>query len=248
MARTKGAKGKRRAGAAQVRDDETLVPINTQRMRALLADRPLLPLAQCGADRSQLRRLRNGQQASMRLGRLKVLARLLDVPIAELLVASRQGESGEAFRIDVTARALAEDCWRAAGQVDEVPFWLTDMLRSILNHDTWAGGFLDGGTPVLSIDAERGGRGLAQALKRLETRRRQFCDQMAALIRLVLPTEADRTAGIRVNPRRAGALLMSFRDNAIVRVHGVSDRGTARSRQIAEEAASRVFEKHTGKA
>jgi hypothetical protein len=241
MARTKGAKGKRTVGAVRVRDDLELVPINTQRMRALLADRPLLPLAKCGADRSQLRRLRDGEQASMRLGKLKRLAELLDVPIAELLVASGPGESGEAYRINVTARALAEDCWRAAGQAGEAPFWLSDMLRSLLNHDTWAGGFHDGETPVLSIDPARGGRGRRKVLARLEARRRQFCDLMAHLVRLMLPTAEDRKAGVRVNPRRAGALLMALRDGFLVRMVNVSHTGTAQTRRIAGEAGRSVL-------
>jgi hypothetical protein len=240
MARTKGAKGKRRVGSVRVNDDLALVPINTQRMRALLVDRRLLPLTICGADRRQLRRLRDGEQASLGLGRLKRLAELLDVPIDDLLVTSGPGETGEAYRIDVTARALAEECWNAAGQPGEAPNWLTDMLRALLNHDTWAGGFLEGGTPVLSIEASRGGRGRKKALARLEARRRQFCDLMAALIRLVLPTASDRKNGIRVNPQRAGALMHALRDDFLVRMVSVSHKGTAQTRRIAADIADQM--------
>ncbi len=240
MARTTGAKGKRRLGAVQVRDDDTLVPINSQRMRALLLGQPLLQLSRCGADRSQLRRLRDGKQASMRFGRLKELANLLDVPVGELIVTSGAGETGGAYRVDVTARALAQDCWQAGGERGAPPFWLVDLLRSTLNHDTWAGAFLDGGTPVLTIDPERGGRRRAKALARLEARRRQFCDLMAALIRLLLPTAEDLKVGVGVNPRRAGALLVTLRDGFLARLHGVSHPGTAQTRKIAQEAASHV--------
>jgi hypothetical protein len=243
MARTKGAKGKRSLGSVQLRDDETLIPINSHRIRELLTERPLLPLAHRGVDRSQLRRLRDGKQGSMRLGRLKSLAPLLDVPISELIATSGTGETGEAYRIDVTARALADECWRAAGQTGDVAFWLVDMLRFILDYDAWAGAFLDGGTPVLSIDLASGGRGRASALKRLETRRRQFCDQTAALIRLVLPLAIDRRAGVRVNARRAGALLAALRDDFLTRLHGVSHPGTAQTRKIAAAAAARVMKR-----
>lgn len=238
MARTTGAKGKRRLGAVQVRDDDTLVPINSQRMRALLLGQPLLQLSRCGADRSQLRRLRDGKQASMRFGRLKELAKLLDVPVGELIVTSGAGETGGAYRVDVTARALAQDCWQAGGERGAPPFWLVDLLRSTLNHDTWAGAFLDGGTPILAIDPARGGRRRVKALARLESRRRRFCDLMAELVRLVLPNEADLKAGIRVNPRRAGALLQTFRNSGLTRVHNVSHGGTVQIRQIASVAAT----------
>lgn len=240
MARTVGAKGKRRVGSVRVRDDNTLVPINSQRMRGLLVGRPLLPMEACGAHRSQLRRLRDGVQGAMRLGKVKKLATLLEVPFGELIASSGAGETGDAYRIDVTARTIAEECWKAARQGGAPPFWLVDLLRSLLNHDTWAGAFLDGGTPVLSILEERGGRRRAKAVERLEARRRRFCDLMADLLRLLLPTEADRKAGIRVNPRRTGALLVAFRDGFLARLHGVSYPGTAQTRKIAQEAASHV--------
>jgi hypothetical protein len=241
MARTKGAKGKRQLGTVRIRDDDTLVPVNAKRMRALLVSRPLLPLTQCGADRSQLRRLRDGKQASMRFGRLKALAKLLDVPAGELIVTSGAGETGGAYRVDVTARALAQDCWRAGGQAGAPPFWLVDLIRSILRYETWAGAFLDGGVPILSIDPERGGRRIAKALARLEARREQFCDLMAELLRLVLPSEADLKAGVRVNPRRAGALLAAFRNSGLTRLHNVSYRSTAQIRRKASEAADAVL-------
>ena len=240
MARTVGAKGKRRVGSVTVRDDNTLVPINSQRMRGLLVDRPLLPLEACGAHRSQLRRCRDGVQGSMRLGKVKKLATLLEVPFGELIASSGAGETGNAYRIDVAARAIAEECWQAAGQGGPPPFWFTDLLRSLLNHDTWAGAFLDRGTPVLIIEEKLGGRKMAKEVARLEARRRQFCDLMAALIRLVLPTAEDLSAGVRVNPRRAGALLIAFRDERFTRLHGVSNPGTAQTRKIAQEAASHV--------
>jgi hypothetical protein len=176
----------------------------------------------------------------MRLGKAKKLATLLEVPFGELIATSGAGETGDAYRIDVTARALAEECWKAAAQPGEAPFWLTDMLRALLNHDTWAGGFLDGGTPVLSIDASRGARGRKKALARLEARRRQFCDLMAALIRLVLPTEPDRKNGIRVNPQRAGALMTAFRYGFLARMVTVSHTGTAQTRQIAADVADKI--------
>lgn len=241
MARTKGAKGKRRIGTVVVRDEDTLVPVITKRMRALLVGRPLLPLTQCGADRGQLRRLRDGKQASMRFGRLKALAKLLDVPIGELMVTSGAGETDDLYRVDVTARALADDCWKASGQEGAPPFWLVELLRCTLNHDFWAGAFLDGGMPILTIDAERGGRRRAKVLARLEVRRRRFCDLMADLVRLVLPDESDVKAGIRVNTRRAGALLAAFRDGGLKRLHSCSHRGAAQTRRIASEAAARAL-------
>lgn len=246
MARTVGAKGKRHVGSVRVRDDNTLVPINSQRMRGLLVGRPLLPLEACGAHRSQLRRLRDGVQGSMRLGKVKKLATLLEVPFGELIASSGAGETGDAYRIDATARTIADECWKAAGQGGAPPFWLVDLLRSLLNHDTWAGAFLDGGTPVLTIDPERGGRRKAKALARLEARRRQFCDLMAALIRLLLPTAEDLKVGLGVNPRRAGALLVTLRDGFLARLHGVSHPGTAQTRKIAQEAASHISVYHSG--
>jgi len=81
MARTKGAKGKRRAGPIRVKGDETLVPINLPRIQALLAGSNLLTLAKRGADRSQLQRLRAGRQRSLRYGRLKLLASSVDTQI-----------------------------------------------------------------------------------------------------------------------------------------------------------------------
>jgi hypothetical protein len=176
----------------------------------------------------------------MRLGKVKKLATLLEVSFGELIASSGAGETGNAYRIDVAARAIAEECWQAAGQGDAPPFWLVDLLRSLLDHDTWAGAFLDGGTPVLSIREERGGRRRAKAVERLEARRRQFCDLMADLLRMLLPTEADRKAGIRVNPRRTGALLVAFRDGFLARLHGVSYPGTAQTRKIAAAAAAEV--------
>jgi hypothetical protein len=65
---------------------------------------------------------------------------------------------------------------------------------------------------------------------------------MAALIRLMLPTEADRKAGIRINSRRAGALLQAIRDETLSRMHRVSYRGNTRIRQAAEQAAREVVE------
>jgi hypothetical protein len=177
----------------------------------------------------------------MRLGRLKSLAPLLGVHFSELVAPSGKGETGQDYRIDVTARALADECWRVAGQTGDVPFWLVDMLRFILDYDAWAGAFLDGGTPILSIDVASGGRGRANALKRLETRRRQFCDQTAALIRLVLPLAIDRREGVRINARRSGALLAALRNDFLTRLQGVSNLGTAQTRRIAEEAARSVL-------
>lgn len=241
MARTVGAKGKRRVGSVTVRDDNTLVPINSQRMRGLLVGRPLLPLEACGANRSQLRGCRDGVQGSMRLGKVKKLAILLEVPFGELIAISGAGETGNAYRIDVTARAIAEECWQAAGQGGSPPFWFSDLLRALLNHDIWAGALLDGGTPVLSIEEKLGGRRMAKEVARLEARRRQFCDLMASLIRLLLPTAEDLKVGVGVNPRRAGALLVALRDGFLARLHGVSHPGTAQTRKIAQEAASHVI-------
>jgi hypothetical protein len=179
-------------------------------------------------------------QGSLRLGKVKKLATLLEVPFGELIASSGAGETGNAYRIDVSARAVAEDCWQAAGQGGPPPFWLVDLLRALLNHDIWAGALLDGGTPVLSIEEKLGGRRMAKEVARLEARRRQFCDLMASLIRLLLPTAEDRKVGVGVNPRRAGALLVALRDGFLARLHGVSHPGTAQTRKIAQEAASHV--------
>jgi len=168
---------------------------------------------------------------------------LLGVPVDDLRAEGNNGETVEAYRLDVVTRALAREVWEAAGEVGEPPFWLSDLLRSLLDHDTWAGAFQDGGTPILTIDARRGGRVRAKALARVEARRREFCDQMAALIRLVLPTEADRKAGIRISSRRSGALFLAFRNLFMARLHGVSRQGTVQTRQAAAEAASHVLKR-----
>ena len=63
----------------------------------------------------------------------------------------------------------------------------------------------------------------------------------AGILRLVLPTEADRRAGIRVNARRAGALLVVLRDDFLTRLQSVSNPGTVQTRRIAEEAVRSVL-------
>lgn len=241
MARTRGAKGKRTVGSVRARGDSTLVPVNSQRVREMLADRPLLPLARTvRCDPTQLRRLRDGKQASWRLGKLKRLAVALDVEVIEFQVTSGQGETQDAYRVDVTARAIARECWQATGQSGHPPFWLTDLLRTFLNLDTWKGAFWDGGHPVLVVSPQRGTRLKAKALRFEERRRRHFCDQLAYCLRLVLPTQADLEGGVRVNPRRAGALLRTFRDKGMSRLVKVSTPGTSVTRRVASIAVAKV--------
>ena len=241
MARTRGAKGKRTVGSVRARGDSTLVPINSQRIREMLADRPLLPLArEVRCDPTQLRRLRDGKQASWRLGKLKRLAVALGVEVIEFLVTSGQDETQDVYRVDVTARSLARECWEAAGQAGDPPFWLTDLLRTFLNLDTWKGAFWDGGHPVLVVSPQRGTRLKAKALRLEERRRRHFCDQLAYCLRLVLPTQVDLEGGVRVNPRRAGALLRTFRDKGMSRLLKVSTPGSTVTRRVARIAAAKV--------
>lgn len=241
MARTKGASGRRRLGAVRVKNDSTLVPINSERAQALLANRPLLPLARKGLDRSLLQRIRDGRQASMRFGPLKLLAELLVVPVGELLVASGPGETCDTYRIDVTARAVAQECWQAGGQRGECPLWLDGLVRSLLSYDLWAGAFLAGGIPAIRIDPERGGRMRGRAMECRETKRRQFCDHMAAAIRVLLPTDADQGHGVRVNPWRAGALLQALQSGYVTRVQAVGTPSTAAVRRLVEEEVDRLL-------
>ena len=241
MARTKGASGRRRLGAVRVKNDSTLVPINSERARSLLANRPLLQLARKGLDRSLLQRIRDGRQASMRFGPLKRLAELLDVPVGELLVASGPGETGDAYRIDVTARAVAKECWQAGGQKGECPLWLDGLVHSLLSYDLWAEAFLNGGIPAIRIDPERGGRMRGRTMVCREEKRRQFCDHMAAAIRLFLPKDGDKDHGIRVNPRRAGALLQALQSGYVTRVQAVGTPSTAALRRLVAAEADRLL-------
>jgi len=177
----------------------------------------------------------------MRLGKLKALAVLLKVPVEQLLVTSGIGETGQEFRLDVLARSLALDCWLAGGGQGEPPFWLTDLLRAVLNRDVWAGVFLEGGAPLVRLEPERGGKPIQKSIARSDAKRRRFTDIMALAIRELLPDEQDQKEGIRVNSRRSGAVLGSFRRSGLGRLVRISGSGTAQTRRIAASAAENIL-------
>jgi hypothetical protein len=187
--------------------------------------------------------VRDGKQLRLRREVFLDLCRRLKVPPESLIPRDSPVTGGE-FRVDVTARALATEFWASAKQDGAPPAWLIGVLRSVLHFDTWSGALWEGGTPVLNVSDGPGRRTRRRAVKRIEARRRSFCDLMAQVMRMLLPTEADQKHGVSVNRRRSGALAGAFRDGGIRRLVRVGDRSSAMSRAAATEVVATTLRDH----
>jgi hypothetical protein len=245
MARTKGAKGQRKTGTVAGGRGGPWVWFDQALMQEYLRDRKLLPLTQCGADTRTLRLLRSGKQPRLREPVFVELCRRLKVPPADLVTSGTQ-LTGVEFRVDVTARALSTDFWKAAQQGGGEPPWLHEMFRWVLHFDTWSGALWDGGTPVLSTSSAGSWRIKKGALTRVENRRRQFCDRMAEVLRMLLPSTQDAKHGVSISTWRSGALVGAFRDGGLRRLQRAGSRSSAVSRAAAKTAAARAIAKMGG--
>ena len=237
MARTVGAKGIQKQGVVAGGLRGPWVWFDRQRVQELLTGKKLLPLERCGADSRTLRLLRNGKQTRLRQPVFLALCRLLKVDSASLMVSDSSATGGE-FRVDVTAQALATEFWQAAKQPGSPPPELFEMFRIVLNFGTWSDALWNGGTTLMRPSKGRDVWLMRHdAIKRLEDRKRMFCDTVAAALRMVIPSADDEKTGVRLSRRRAGALAAAFGVSGLGRLQRVGNRSSAASR-----AAAKVIE------